>query len=173
MTLKAPEDPGDLVVGQDLRFQRRMWLVQRVGWTSMLLVVLAGLGGLLGGEGILAEARATSDDGRVSVDFDRFSRHGYPTQVEISVARGLLDDGRLTVWVGRDWLSGIDVRRVEPEPEGVVDAGAFTGFTVRAEPGAEGPVTILVSVEYDDVWFRRGDIRVSDSEVSLDQLIFP
>jgi hypothetical protein len=38
---------GNLEINQDLRFQRRMWAVQRIGWAVMALIVLVGLVGVV------------------------------------------------------------------------------------------------------------------------------
>jgi hypothetical protein len=40
---------SDLEVNEELEFQRRDWMAQRVGWTVMALVVVVALLGLLGG----------------------------------------------------------------------------------------------------------------------------
>ena len=37
---------GDPEIKQNLRFQRRMWALERIGWAVMALVVLVGLVGL-------------------------------------------------------------------------------------------------------------------------------
>ena len=62
---------GDLEISQDLTFQRRSWIVQRVGWVMLALLILAALGGLFG-PGPLSRARAGPHDGPLWVEYQRF-----------------------------------------------------------------------------------------------------
>ncbi|HEU4345558.1 MAG TPA: hypothetical protein VFU31_28750, partial [Candidatus Binatia bacterium] len=50
-----------LEIEEDLRFQERAWVVQRVGWGVMLLVIVATAAGMFG-EGALSSA--TVGDGK-------------------------------------------------------------------------------------------------------------
>jgi hypothetical protein len=74
---------GDLELNQDLRFQRRMWAVQRIGWAVMALVVLAGLLGLFG-PGPLSSATAGKEEGPLLVEgYERFVRFRIPTTLQV------------------------------------------------------------------------------------------
>ena len=101
---------GDLEVHEDLMFQRRSWLVQRVGWIAMALVLLATLVGLFGGAGLLGgEAKAGSKDAMVSVSYERFLRYMKPTTLQIQLSQEAGKEGKVSVWLDREYLDGRQV----------------------------------------------------------------
>ena len=63
---------GDLEVDEDLPFQRRAWVAQRIGWVLMALFVLAAAVGLLGA-GPLSHARIDVP-GLMTLEYERFAR---------------------------------------------------------------------------------------------------
>ncbi len=58
-------------VREDMRFQRRSWIVERLGWSLLVLIALIGLSGALG-IGPLSWQKASS--GSLSVEYERFQR---------------------------------------------------------------------------------------------------
>jgi hypothetical protein len=58
-------------IREDMRFQQRSWLIERAGWSALVLLALIGLSGLFG-TGPLAWAKASA--GSLSVEYDRFQR---------------------------------------------------------------------------------------------------
>src|SRR5687767_5732095 len=44
------ERVGDLEIGQDLKYQKRQWTVQRAGWAIMCLLLLAAAGASAAGK---------------------------------------------------------------------------------------------------------------------------
>jgi hypothetical protein len=48
---------GDLEIRQDLSFERRDWMMQRLGWAVIGLLILAGLTGLTGSSGPMTLAQ--------------------------------------------------------------------------------------------------------------------
>ncbi len=77
---------ADLEMRQDLEFQRRMWVVQRVGWVMMALAALAALLGLFGGAGASSGATAGSREAPLSIEeYERFLRVGKPAALRVHV----------------------------------------------------------------------------------------
>ena len=75
---------GDLQIEEDMRFQRRMWVAQRVGWSVISLVLLVGLlGGF--GDGPLARRTLTTADGKLTARVQRMERHRSPSAVVLFV----------------------------------------------------------------------------------------
>ena len=89
---------GDLEINEDLRFQRRMWAVQRVGWIVTALVVLAALAALLGllGPGLLStSAKAGSGGASLSVEeYEQVLRYRKPTTRRLGLGEGGRGGGR-------------------------------------------------------------------------------
>ncbi|HKS12719.1 MAG TPA: hypothetical protein VJS90_06725, partial [Pseudomonas sp.] len=71
-------------VSEDMRMQRRVWRFERLGWYGLLVVVGLTLAGLFG-NGPLSDRTANSADGRVQVEYARFSRNGAGEQLRIRV----------------------------------------------------------------------------------------
>jgi hypothetical protein len=58
-------------VREDMRFQRRSWIVERVGWSLLILLALIGLSGAFG---IGPLSWQTASSGPLSVEYERFQR---------------------------------------------------------------------------------------------------
>lgn len=140
---------GDLEIAHDLPFQRGEWIVQRIGWSVMALLLLAALLGAFG-SGPLSDAEATS--GELSLEYERVLRFESPHTMSLSVPAG--EDGA-ELLLGREFLERVEIRSVTPEPDtwewtgdGAVLRFAASGSPVEVsieyEPGSLGPMTLAV-----------------------------
>ena len=116
---------GDLDITQDLDFQRRQWMIQRVGWVTMGLVMIAGLIGLMGTGPLSKTSTGDPDDG-LQINFQRFDRRHAPSEMRIDIAGDAIYEGEAQVWIDRRFLDRIELEQVIPEPE-----------DVRSEPNRE------------------------------------
>jgi hypothetical protein len=107
---------GDLEVNQDLAYQRREWLFERIGWIIMAQLILAGLLGLFG-SGWLSSTEATSPSGVAHLHYDRFAHHDEPTQLILTIARAADADKRCRVWISREYLQQVRVEAITPLPQ--------------------------------------------------------
>jgi hypothetical protein len=158
---------GDLELDQDLDFQRRDWRFQRAGQLALLAAILAALAGLFG-RGPAAQASATGQAGEWRVQYSRFMRHRAPDQLAVHLAPAAAGtDARL--WLDRDYLNGIDVERVVPEPAAVV---AERDRVVYIFEGA--PERITFEILPDRLGPRRTRLGVGDARpVVLTQFVYP
>lgn len=138
---------GDLELGQDLPFQRRSWLVQRVGWGIVLLLLLAAAAGLLG-SGPLSEETARSADGALGVRYGRFVRHRAPTTLQLQLAPGVADQGQVRLWLDLQYLDGLTIENVFPEPERV-EAGPGRAIYVFTLASPDQPATITFNLLHE------------------------
>ncbi|MBL8699832.1 MAG: hypothetical protein JNK67_15750 [Alphaproteobacteria bacterium] len=69
---QRPDEVGALI-GEDPRFQARMWRIERVAWVAMVLVIASGLAGAFG-NGWLATQTAASHSGETLVAYDSLMR---------------------------------------------------------------------------------------------------
>lgn len=161
---------GSLEIAQDLDFQRREWVVQRVGWWIGVAILLAGAAGLLGA-GPLSHASASS--GPLEVDYDRFVRRRAPSQFDVVVGPGAAVEGEVSLWIDGALLEKIDVERIMPEPSAMeASPGRVVYRFVVEDP--EQPVRITFHLEPDEPGGVRGGIGMVDgAEVTIDQFIFP
>ena len=169
--LDSGDKVGDLEVPQDLRFQRRAWTFQRIGWGLMALVLLAGAAGVWG-KGPLAQATAVSRDGSFSVDYARFARHQAPEAIRVVLTAGAAgQEARISV--DTDYADGMQVEEVYPEPESVEAGPDDVTYTFAlSEEGSAA--TIVFSVLYDDIGRNGGEITLEGHPpVKLSQFIYP
>jgi hypothetical protein len=163
---------GDLEVNQDPEYQRRTWIVQRVGWVLMCLIVLAALLGLTG-RGPLSTATAGLPDGPLRVEYQRFDRHRAPSEFQILLPASEAPNGQVRVWIDRGYLSGVEIQTIVPEPESVEigeDRVTYSFNVNRAGP----PVRLGFRVTYDGFGPKRGGIGLEDGEpVTFGQFIYP
>ncbi len=135
---------GDLEVSQDLRFQKRSWAVQRVGWTVMVVIALAAIAGLLG-EGPLSTTTLRTEDGELTFRYNRIDRHRAPSAFLIGVTGPAVRGGKARVWLDRSFAEGMSIETIHPEPESVeVGAGRLT-YTFAVSPNSnEAQITFEV-----------------------------
>ena len=168
--MSDPKRIGSIEVDQDLDHARRLWRVQRVGWVVMLLIVLAATLGVFG-HGPLAGAQAHTSS--LTVDYDRFARHGAMTSLEAEVAPTALRGDTAKLWLSREYLEGVALESVIPEPDRVDTRGDVVLFTFMTTDRSR-PVRITFNVRPDAYGSEpaRAGIDGGDS-VSFRQFIYP
>jgi hypothetical protein len=123
-----------LQIEEDLEFQRRSWMVQRVSWGLMGLLVIASAAGLFG-SGPVSTAETRSAGGEVAVKYERFLRYEAPARLRIA-ARQAGREGTIAILLDREYLEAIKLEHVVPRPERVEVRGDWMAFLFReANPG--------------------------------------
>ncbi len=74
--LKPSPDPM-IQLEDDIAFQRKSWLVERIGWGVMLTILVAALAGLFA-SGPLSSKNVESADSSAIVRYERFARAQAP-----------------------------------------------------------------------------------------------
>jgi len=170
--VEEPQEVGDLEIHQDLPFERRNWRAQRIGWAVIGLFVLAGLAGLFG-RGPLASATRTSQRGALRVDYERFTRHGSPAELRVTVAPQALEAATVRILVSLSYLQGLQVEGVEPPPESVLISGDYLVYSFDVEAGQ--PARILFRVIPDQYFLRTAEVGLTHGRerVGFRQFVFP
>jgi hypothetical protein len=107
---------GDLEIGEDIAHQETMWKVERAGWILMALLLIAALLGLLG-PGPLSNATASDPGSLIRVEYERFVRHQAPVELRIHLGSASVHDGRVRLWLNREFITRAQIERIDPEPE--------------------------------------------------------
>lgn len=153
-----------------LRFQRRAVTVERVGWGLMALFIVAALAGLFG-PGPLSTSRASSDDGRLVVDYPRFLRSGSTTAIEVHLTvEEPSVEPRLTF--GTDFLSTYTIEDVQPDPGQVIAHGDRIEFVFAPPQDASG-ISLRFHLRADSFGPRSAAIDSTDATVNVRQFIYP
>jgi hypothetical protein len=160
----------ELDIDQDLEFQRRDWTFERVGWIVMLLLLVAALVGLLG-QGPLSKSERASPDNSLRVEYDRFERHGASAELTLFVRRDSAAGPAVSVWVKDDFLRGIQLDQIAPEPVRQVSVGDRTLFDI-AVAGDSARLTLAFRPKK---WgARRIELGIMGREpLTLSQFVYP
>jgi hypothetical protein len=153
---------GDLDIDEDMQFQRRSWALQRVGWMAMLLVVVAGLLGIFGGDGALNQASLGAAASTLRVTYTPFTRVISPMKLHFQIQDASGAD-QTRIWISRDYLDEMEIRTLEPEAESVEvtsdrlvytfrlgDINTPAGITFMMEPQRVGSLSGRIGVEGGD-----------------------
>ena len=173
-TRQMPNIPrvGDLEIKQDLDYQRREWICQRVGWVVMALVVFAALAGLLG-TGPLSKTSATSSDGSLRVEFNRFLHYHNPDMLKVYLAGGVARNGELRVWLDRSYLDAIEIEKTSPEPVRV-EIGEDRHIYVFPVADPSQPTVVVFHFQADQRLTLSGRVGVADKEAAeFSQFVYP
>lgn len=162
---------GDLEIDQDLAFQRREWLVQRIAWIVLFAVVGLALAGLFG-HGPVSSTSSTSDDGRLRVEHPRFLRSTMPAELVVEADAALAVDGAFEVEITTDYVHAFEVEVVNPTPKEVqVLDGALRYVFTRAEAPAD--LRAVFHTRVRDVGPIEGVVTVSGRAVRVSQFVYP
>ncbi|MPV36985.1 hypothetical protein [Georgenia subflava] len=150
------------------KFQHLEWRWQRAGWLLLTLFVLAGLLGLLG-TGPLSWT--TVNDGAVTVELDRVTRHEADDSITFVFGPEAVQDGTITAELTGDWPSGVDLSGISPEPSEqlLVPGGMVLEFMVD-EPG-ETEVSLSFRAQRHGTL--AAELAVGSDSVAFSQFVMP
>ena len=150
----------EIDLSDDLRFTRRSWKAERIGWAVLYALVAAGLLGFLG-PGLFSRKTL---DGPLHVEFDRFERMHKPCDLQ---AR--LNGGAKNLWVEKSWLQEVEVQSMRPAPLRVSDQGAWTVYSFAGED-----VDVHLSYQHKSAGATEGRFGVApDKAVAVKQVVLP
>lgn len=159
--------------GEDISYQRREWVAQRIGWSAMALLVVAALLGLLGSMGPLASAYTAAPDESVGVSYMRFERHHAPARLVVGVAPESVEGGEVRLWLDADYVESLGLQSIVPEPESV-ELGAERITYVFPVSEGNGLMEIIFQYEHDGFWHQDARLGLVDgASLEFYQFIFP
>ncbi|HEX6997287.1 MAG TPA: hypothetical protein VF322_04025 [Gammaproteobacteria bacterium] len=160
-----------LEVNENLALQRRTWAFERAGWALLATLLVAAALGFFG-DGWLANRRAVSPDGRLAVEYQRFTRVRSPQPLRVRLADVGAAGGELRLVFDGAYLERVKVNAVTPEPERV-ELGAGRVTYVFAVDGSSGPAAVTFEVEGERAGSAHGSIALGKAAARFEQLFFP
>lgn len=138
-TKRAETSPG-LQLDEDLAFQRRSWIGQRIGWGLLALVVIAALLGFLGSGPLSGRETSTAD---FSMRYDWITRHSSPRTLRFDLQAR--PGNERSLWLDAAYAHRLRIREIAPEPERVVHSGDRVTYVFLADPSR--PLTVRMECE--------------------------
>jgi hypothetical protein len=161
---------GDLEIDTDMNFQRRSWTVQRFGWVVFTLIILGALFGLFGPGPV---SNTTIGDARLRVEYERFGRLQDSMALVIYIGPGIAQSGAIRLWVDRQYLHGIEVRHVIPDPQLVESDGDRLIYVFHVVK-PDQPTSITFHVDPEKVGLHTGQIGLDGGPIlEFSQFIYP
>ncbi len=163
---------GDLQIERDLPYQRREWVIERIGWAGLLIIILAALVGLLG-RGPISRTTQVNADQTVRLGYARFARYGERCPLRLEIVEDAAKRNEITVTINQEYLNGLKLVRVSPSP--IREEPSFdTQVFVFSSAGSSGPITITFDVEPEKLGLRSGEITVAGRpKLSFTQYVYP
>jgi hypothetical protein len=163
---------GDLEIPEDLPFQRREWLAERVAWAVMALLIAAALLGLFG-NGPLSRMTAGSEAGPMWLEYQRFARLLAPAPLRVHLAPGAAREGLVLVWIDRQYIDGLELQQVTPQPDRTELGAERLIFAFRRAEG-DGAATITFNMRPIRPGSLSGHVGLINGPVfPLQQLVYP
>lgn len=164
----TPDRVGDLELTQDLGWQRRAWTIHRVGWIFLAGFLVAAALGVFGGDGPLRETEA---GGEASIQYDRFTRFGSPTELSVFPAPDPAGQGQVQVGVESDYWADFEVQAVTPQPDSVRAAKGEVIYTFLV---GDVPGRLDFSLQPRESGVQSGAVRIGEAApIDFTQIVYP
>ena len=169
----------------ELTYHRREWMVQRVGWIVMALLILAALVGAFG-SGPLSSV-TIGHAPQATLEYERFARYATSTGLRITPALARTTADRvepLSVEIDRSFLDDYSIVSIVPEPRSVRAAAGryileFELDEARPAPSADGTPddlprqAITIHLRPQAIGSRAGTWRIGAETLHVDQFVYP
>jgi hypothetical protein len=163
---------GNIDLSQDMVFERREWVLQRVGWVVIALLLVAALLGLLG-HGPLTREQAVDINSASWLEYNSVDHYQASSQLKLHVGPGAASGKQLRVSLNQAYLERIELERVMPEPasQELGEGRVFFVFDV-AEPGQ--PLDVAFQLAFTQFGRANAEVAVEGGpQFSFSQLVLP
>lgn len=161
----------ELEIDEDIKLESANWLVQRIAWVLMALVVVAVLLGFTGNGGLtgINKRTAGSQATGIEVEYDRYLRREAPTEIKV-ILFATASEAAKELQFSKDFYDRIQVEQVVPEPTEVTtdDSGITYKFAGTA---TVMPITFYLQPKYMGTQAIR--VQAGERSVSFSQFVYP
>lgn len=170
-------EPGsNSPIAEDLQFQYREWIIQRVAWGVWVLVLLAAVLGLFG-SGYFSSVTLSSINGDLVVKYARFEHMTAPTSLTLVLSSLVADETEMIIWIDRSWWQDIQVTRIQPEPSQSQLSHNAIGLHFRKQRGVM-EASVQIHFSYSVCGSKTAIVHVKRaggdlSHVEFSQFVYP
>lgn len=149
--------------------QERIWVIERVGWTAMALLIAVGALGVFA-RGPLSSAKAVSLDGRLTVEFERFMRSQAPSELKIFFVP---KTSTSIIHIAASLVDGLGIQSVRPHPIRSIAVPDGMDIEVAGQPSGL-PVEVVLDVEPAKLWSVAGTVSLRQGPaVVVSSFVYP
>lgn len=162
----------ELELDDDMEFQHRQWFWQRLGWIVITLLLLAAVLGFFG-SGLLDRTEAGERGSKFWLEYNRFGRLKAETsELQIHLGAGASTGGKARVRFSRDYMEGIEVMGMTPQPESIEAAPDYYTYVFNVPDGQQA--TIVINLEPERAGRLKGQVGLEGGpSVDFSQIIYP
>jgi len=142
-----------LEIDDDIEFQRKEWIAQRVGIGLLSLFVLGALLGLTGVGGPLSHGEAGDRNGAIHVEYERYVRRGAMSTITLHLRGNPTND--VQFWVSAPYFEHVRIETIVPEPVLLFVDKARHVYAIRS---GSPEVTITLEIEHKTVGTVEGEV---------------
>jgi hypothetical protein len=165
--MKPQPYPG-LEIPEDLRYERREWLVQRIVWPMLYALLIAIAFGLFG-DGPISDAATGARNNALHIEYQRFMRYRSPDLLRVTVRPAA---SRIALRIDKQYVRDIDIRNVTPRPDHVVAGSEAMTFVFHAISSA--PVEIVFDIRPQRIGTIAGAMALNgQAPVPFSQFVYP
>ena len=162
---------GDLQIRENPDFQRSFWIIERIGWVLVALILIAALLGLFG-TGLFSRTRAGDKNGPLWLEYNRFGRFQSPSTLRVHIGRG--ETKKIArIWFDRNYVKGIQIEQITPEPDSVEFVSDRLVYTFKLAKPIE-PAEVTFHMKLEQFGSLSGKVGlVNGPTLSFTQFIYP
>jgi hypothetical protein len=153
-----PKGNVGLQIDEHAAWDRADWLIQRVGWAVLAVIVALGLLGLFG-NGLLTEATVGSQSEGLWMEYPRVVRLGAPVTIDVHVDGRFVEGGEVTISLSEGYLDSVRLEGISPEPDSVTTRQDVIEYMFRVEGG--GGVAVAFYVKAQELGSMSGTVAVA------------
>lgn len=162
----------DLQINEDMEFQRRSWIVQRIGWVIFTLLVLLAFLGLFG-DGVLSNARAGQEGAALSLEYPRYGRFANEFRIKAHLNGSTAAGGEVAIRLDSSYLEAVQISRITPTPDRELRESDGITYVFMTD-GASSPLTIYFDAIPQRVGALSGTFHLQGGEaIGFSQFIYP
>jgi hypothetical protein len=111
----VPKVNDEVAVGENLSFQRKWWVFERVIWGLFSFILVLDIAGVLG-RGPAAKAEAATRDSAMHLKYERIERYGTPSLLVVQFTPLAIHEGKIQLWVSNSLVKELGNQRIVPQP---------------------------------------------------------
>jgi hypothetical protein len=149
---------------EDIKFQRRMWAVQRFGWIIIAAAIVAGLSGLFGSGPV---SRASAEATGLRIEYERFVRLQQPTMLRCFLSG---TEPETQIALRRDYLDFVRIEAITPTPARTEASGEWLVYRFTSP----APIFVEFNLIPENFGRLNGTMRAGKGQsIGFHQFIYP